>query len=62
MLAPGCSLELIQDSRIITAATSPMATPIKGLSAVNQTGFVFMLFLKLSKIDISGKFEELLNR
>jgi hypothetical protein len=44
MLAPGCSLELIQDSRIITAATSPMATPIKGLSAVNQTGFVFMLF------------------
>jgi len=49
MLAPGCSLELIQDSRIITAATSPMATPIKGLSAVNQTGFVFMLFSQAIK-------------
>jgi hypothetical protein len=46
----------------MAAATNPIATPIKGLSTANQkemfqsellVGFVFMLFLKHSKIDIS---------
>jgi len=51
----------------------PSRTPSNGLERANQNetfqsepwalGFVFILFfLKRSKIDISGKFEELLNR
>jgi hypothetical protein len=48
MLAPGRLLELIQDPRVIAAARNPTATPIKGLSAANQIGLVFMLFISSS--------------
>jgi hypothetical protein len=49
MLAPGRLLELIRDPRIMAAAVANATTALtNGLSAANQIGFVFMLFISSS--------------